>query len=121
MFTQINQHAGQRAGRPGDWPVAGQETLVGLQGGTFGVASGGIEQGSTVTEILPTVPSLAPELQTFLAPPAEAAEVTEVTGAAEARPVCHRILVGDDNADAAQTMCMLLGLSGLEALEGVLL
>ena len=71
--------------------------------------------------ILPTVPTLAPELQTFLAPPAEAAEVTEVTGAAEARPVCHRILMGDDNADAAQTMCMLLGLSGLEALEGVLL
>ena len=57
--------------------------------------------------ILPTVPSLAPDLQTLLAPPAEAAEVT---GVAEARPVCHRILVVDDNFDAAQTMIMLLGL-----------
>ena len=92
-----------------------------MQGGTFGVASGGIEQGSTFTVILPTVPTLAPELQTFLAPPAEAAEVTEVAGAAEARPVCHRILVVDDNVDAARTMSMLLGLSGLEALEGRLL
>ena len=71
------------------------------------VASGGIEQGSIFSVILPTVPSLAPDLQTLLAPPAEAAEVT---GAAEARPVCHRILVVDDNFDAAQTMIMLLGL-----------
>ena len=80
-----------------------------MQGGTVGVTSGGIDQGSILSVILPTVPSLAPELQTLLAPPAE------VAGAAEGWPVCHRILVADDNDDAAQTMVMLLGLSGHDA------
>ena len=91
------------------------KTLVGMHGGTIGVTSGGIDQGISFTVILPTVPSLAPELQTLLAPPAETAEAAEAAGAAEAGPVCHRILVVDDNVDAAQTMVMLLGLSGHDA------
>lgn len=112
MFTQINRTLDRAQGGLGIG-LSLVKTLIGMHGGSVGVTSGGIDQGSIFTVILPTLPGLAPELQTRLSPPAEAAEVGEAVEVAG--PVCHRILVVDDNVDAAQTMVMLLGLSGHDA------
>ena len=111
MFTQINRTLDRAQGGLGIG-LSLVKTLVGMHGGKVEVTSGGIDQGCTFTVILPTFPSLALELQTLLAPPDE---VAEVAGAIEVGPVCHRTLVVDDNIDAAQTMVMLLGLSGHDA------
>ena len=75
-----------------------------MHDGTVEVTSGGIDQGSTFTVILPTAASPVPEPHTIQSQPV-----------ALAKPASHRIMVVDDNVDAAETLVMLLDLSGHDA------
>ena len=100
MFTQINRTLDRSQGGLGIG-LSLVRTLVEMHGGSVQAASGGIDLGSEFTVTLPT------------------ASVPVETLAPAARPVtthaaAHRILVVDDNVDAAETMAMLLELSGHE-------
>ena len=81
------------------------KTLVELHGGTVGVSSGGVDLGSTFTVVLPTTPTPTPLPQWPTGPARSGA----------AAPACHRILVVDDNVDAAETLVMLLDACGHDA------
>ncbi|WP_052731162.1 hybrid sensor histidine kinase/response regulator [Spirosoma radiotolerans] len=76
--------------------------LVELHGGRVAVQSEGLGQGSTFTVHLPTPPT---------APEPEVTPKPQVNNPSAAR----RILVVDDNADAALTLAMLLKLNGYDA------
>jgi signal transduction histidine kinase len=76
--------------------------LVELHGGTVTLHSDGPGRGTEVTVRLPTV--LA----------ANAARAPAAEQSARGRPVAHRILVADDNRDAAESTGMLLRLMGNE-------
>jgi len=98
MFTQINRTLERSQGGLGIG-LSLVRTLVEMHAGAVHAASDGIDLGSEFTVTLPTVSA-----------PAEAPEPA-------ARPVSlsiarHRILVVDDNVDAAETLAMLLDLSG---------
>ena len=100
MFTQINRTLDRAQGGLGIG-LSLVKTLVEMHGGSVQVASEGIELGSEFTVTLPTAsaPVKAPETQ----------------GRPVSLPVVgHRILVVDDNVDAAETMAMLLELAGHE-------
>ncbi len=103
MFTQVNRTLDRAQGGLGIG-LSLVKTLVGMHDGVVEVASGGIDQGSTFTVILPTAASPVSGPSTMLSPPAR------VT-----RPASHRIMVVDDNVDAAETLVMLLDLSGHNA------
>ncbi len=76
--------------------------LVELQGGTIEAKSAGLKQGSEFIVRLPAMPSATPGISTPMAP-------------AQLKTVAHkRILVVDDNADAALTTQTLLELQGHE-------
>ena len=102
MFTQINRTLDRAQGGLGIG-LSLVKTLVEMHGGSVLAASGGSDLGSTFTVILPTALALAAEL------PAQPV-ATAMAGSAR-----HRILVVDDNVDAAETMVMLLDLSGHDA------
>jgi len=102
MFTQINRTLDRAQGGLGIG-LSLVKTLVEMHGGSVQAASGGIDLGSEFTVALPTASVLTAEA---LAPAAR--PVTAPIAA-------HRILVVDDNVDAAETMAMLLDLSGHEA------
>ncbi len=104
-FTQINRTLDRAQGGLGIG-LSLVNTLVEMHGGSVQAASGGIDLGSTFTVILPTPSRLQSEPPTPLVLPVAAA----VNGS-----VRHRILVVDDNVDAAETLAMLLDLSGHEA------
>lgn len=72
--------------------------LVELHGGSIAAASGGPGQGTTMTVRLP------------LAEPRAATDTGDETGTQ--RGTAHRILVVDDNTDAASSLAMLLELDG---------
>ena len=75
--------------------------LAELHGGTVTVQSAGLGHGSTFTLSLPTVAAFArPDVA-----PAAAAD-------AQASPAGRRVLVVDDNVDAAETLAMVLALGG---------
>ncbi|HET8699433.1 MAG TPA: ATP-binding protein, partial [Gammaproteobacteria bacterium] len=76
--------------------------LVELHGGTVALHSDGPGRGTDVTVRLPTVPA------------ANAARAPAAEHSAPGRPVAHRILVADDNRDAAESTGMLLRLMGNE-------
>ena len=108
MFTQVNRTLDRSQGGLGIG-LSLVKTLVEMHGGSVQAASGGSDQGSTFTVILPTASKLASEPQI---PPAPS---TPPAGAATPESARHRILVVDDNVDAAETMVMLLDLSGHDA------
>jgi len=102
MFTQINRTLDRAQGGLGIG-LSLVKTLVEKHGGVVEVTSSGIDQGSTFTVTLPTAPAVVPDALGSVPPP---------TDAALAPPVGQRILVVDDNVDAAETMMMLLASAG---------
>ena len=76
--------------------------LVELHRGTIMASSDGIDQGSEFTVVLPFAAAGARRQQSALVKPPLAPAVG------------RRVLVVDDNVDAAETMAMLLDLSGYE-------
>jgi CheY-like chemotaxis protein len=99
MFAQINRTLNRAEGGLG-LGLSLVKNLIELHGGTVRADSPGIDLGSKFTVILPTAE--ASELQPSAnAPGPVAAAITS-----------KKILVVDDNVDAAQTLAMLLDFSG---------
>jgi PAS domain S-box-containing protein len=101
MFTQINHSLDRAQGGMGIG-LSLVKSLVELHDGSVQAASGGIDRGSEFTVTLPT--ALAP-IETPV--PAVSPVTAPIAG--------RRIMVVDDNVDAAETMVMLLNLSGYDA------
>jgi PAS domain S-box-containing protein len=100
LFTQGSGATTSSAGGLGIG-LALARRLVELHGGVLNAASPGIGRGATFTVTLPLAASA--EVPRQLDPPAEA--VTHI---------CRRVLVVDDNTDAADTTAVLLQASGAE-------
>jgi two-component system, chemotaxis family, CheB/CheR fusion protein len=98
MFTQVHQH-GDRSGGLGIGLTL-VRSLVEMQGGSIDVFSDGLGRGTEVTIRLPVVRSPEPKIL----PPVEPSAVVG--------PL--RVLVVDDNVDAAVTSAQLLELGGHE-------
>jgi signal transduction histidine kinase len=79
------------------------QRLVQMHGGSVGIASAGVDRGTEVTIRLPLIAAAAPVAALSPAPPAMTLPPT-------------RILVVDDNGDAAESMAMMLRLGGHEVL-----
>ncbi len=99
MFTQVNQSLARSQGGLGIG-LALVRSLVLLHGGTVTAQSAGLGQGSTFTITLPLMQTL----------PLAAAGAHPTEGPTTTR----RILVIDDNRDAAESMALLLGIDGHE-------
>lgn len=104
MFTQINRTLDRSQGGLGIG-LSLVKTLVEMHGGSVQASSGGIDRGSEFTVCLPTASALAPQAPAPVTRPVSAP--IAIAG--------HRILVVDDNVDAAETMVMLLDLAGHDA------
>lgn len=99
MFTQVHRSPGHPQGGLGIG-LALVKALVGMHSGSIEICSAGLQKGTTVSVRLP----VAAPLPQAAAPGSEPA--------AAATP--HRILVVDDNRDAALSLAMLLDLMGNE-------
>jgi signal transduction histidine kinase/CheY-like chemotaxis protein len=104
LFTQVPQTSSMAQGGIGIGLTL-VRSLVEMQGGTVEAQSAGLGQGSTFTVRLPLL--LAPPVRP--APPAPAPQPV-----AQAEMERKRVLVVDDNVDAAEGLCMLLDLLGME-------
>ena len=101
MFTQVGRHAEREHGGLGIG-LALVRRLVELHGGSVEVQSAGPGHGTTVQVRLP----LAAPLQ------AEGERTTDRPAPAPQARRCRRILVVDDNRDAAESLAVILRLSG---------
>ena len=129
MFTQINRTLDRAQGGLGIG-LSLVKTLVEMHSGSVHAASGGIDQGSEFTVSLPTANAPAPDdtagaspsLAIPLVPLVDFANLDPLAAltdpaalTAAPAPVGHKILVVDDNVDAAEIMTILLGMSGHNA------
>jgi PAS domain S-box-containing protein len=99
MFSQMKSAQDRSDGGLGIG-LALSKGLVELHGGTIEARSAGAGCGSEFVVKLPQ--------RQLATPKAEAAPAIEVT------PVAHRVLIADDNRDAADSLAMLLRLEGHE-------
>jgi signal transduction histidine kinase/ActR/RegA family two-component response regulator len=102
LFAQAERSADRASGGLG-LGLALVKNLVELHGGTVSCDSPGLGHGSRFVVSLPRLPASAPQ-------------VREAPDGANAQPAALRILVVDDNEDAADTLAMLLEASGDEVL-----
>ena len=100
MFTQVNRTLDRAQGGLGIG-LSLVKTLVGMHDSVVEVTSNGLDQGSTFTVTLPAASGPTPEPQPIPSQPARGTT-----------PASHRIMVVDDNIDAAEALVMLLDLSG---------
>jgi signal transduction histidine kinase/CheY-like chemotaxis protein len=103
MFSQVDRSVERESGGLGIG-LALVKGLVEMHGGCVSVMSEGLGQGSTFTVRLPVLQEM---------PEASADAIVDVSAKAADKPR-RRILVVDDNRDSANTMSMLLKLTGNE-------
>ena len=100
MFTQVESDLGRSEGGLGIG-LALAKGLIELHGGRIEASSGGLSRGSEFSILLPK------SIIIDMAPPA-AGDPGDTASHASPR----RILIADDNRDGAETMSLLLNLSG---------
>ncbi|MET0661275.1 MAG: ATP-binding protein, partial [Steroidobacteraceae bacterium] len=110
LFSQVRTHQGRAEGGLGIG-LSLVKSLVAMHGGAVEASSSGLEEGSTFTVRLPLHQQEAGEQSSRA--PAELAEYV---------PISRRIVVADDNRDAALSLAVLLEMQGHEvvtAFDGV--
>ena len=101
MFAQVDSQSSRTEGGLGIG-LSLVKGLVELHGGTTEVASAGVAQGSEFTINLP-MPAID-----------QGAEQTSAAEGTPAAAMARRVLIADDNKDAADSLAMLLELDGYE-------
>jgi PAS domain S-box-containing protein len=99
MFTQVPEHRAHMGGGGLGIGLALSRRLAALHGGTLEAASAGLGRGSELTLRLPRIE--APAVQPAPAAPAR-----------NEPPLTRRVLVVDDNVDAADSLRLVLDLQG---------
>jgi signal transduction histidine kinase len=99
MFTQVNRCPGSESQWGLGVGLTLVKSLVELHGGTVGVSSAGVKQGSEFVVRLPVIPEPAPE-----APRPDTEDLSSGQGL--------RVLVADDHVDAASSLGAMLRLWG---------
>jgi len=123
LYAQVAASEGMSQGGLGVGLSLAQR-LVQLHGGQIRVASEGLGLGSCFSICLPYVPAILPAILPAIvpaiAPAALAASVSSVPAPAKsagAPGVPRKVLLVDDNVDAAETLAQLLELTGYEVMQ----